>query len=183
MAQTHEGAIKTAAQQIGITEEEFRKKSDAGLKHCRLCREWHPLDEFGSDKSRSDGKASACRKSRGVDQRSRYVKRGRVSKLGARFKLVRDGDQRQAYGRIHHLIRTGRLPHPNELPCTDCGHIWKEGERRHEYDHYLGYAAEHHESVEAVCTLCHHARERGRDQIIMLLTMCLLCNPQSKKGE
>lgn len=31
-----------------------------------------------------------------------------------------------------------------------------------EYDHHLGYAAEHHEDVEAVCTTCHHAREVER---------------------
>ena len=54
------------------------------------------------------------------------------------------------------------IPSPNEMPCVDCGHIWGEGERRHEYDHYRGYAAEHHETVEAVCSKCHHERERRR---------------------
>ena len=32
----------------------------------------------------------------------------------------------------------------------------------YEYDHHLGYAAEHHEHhehVEALCSKCHHARE------------------------
>jgi hypothetical protein len=48
------------------------------------------------------------------------------------------------------------------LPCTDCGHEWQPGERRHEYDHHLGYAPEHHEHVQVVCTVCHHERERAR---------------------
>ncbi len=53
----------------------------------------------------------------------------------------RDGDKAQARHRVNVLVRTGRLAHPNALACADCGHIWKQGERRHEYDHYLGYAA------------------------------------------
>jgi hypothetical protein len=41
-------------------------------------------------------------------------------------------------------------------------HIHGPGKRRHEYDHYLGYAAEHHEHVQAVCSKCHHEREEKR---------------------
>jgi hypothetical protein len=48
------------------------------------------------------------------------------------------------------------------LTCIDCGHIWNPGERRHEYDHYLGYDAEHHEHVEPVCSRCHCNREMKR---------------------
>ncbi len=71
----------------------------------------------------------------------------------------RDGDRKQARQRINVEVRTGRRPHPNTLPCTDCGHIWFEGERRHEYDHHLGYAGKHHYDVEPVCTRCHTARD------------------------
>jgi len=52
--------------------------------------------------------------------------------------------------------------------CAQCGrlcgwcHAYATGERRHEYDHYLGYAPEHHEHVQAVCTTCHGAREVAR---------------------
>ena len=49
----------------------------------------------------------------------------------------------------------------------DCGHEYGSGERRHEYDHHLGYAAEHHEDVEAVCSKCHHAREDMRRGCLM----------------
>lgn len=48
----------------------------------------------------------------------------------------------------------------DDLACTDCGH--RGDDRRHEYDHYLGYAAEHHEDVESVCSPCHHRREKNR---------------------
>lgn len=59
----------------------------------------------------------------------------------------RDGDKVQARQRINVEVRTGRRPHPNALPCAGCGHVWREGERRHEYDHHLGYAAAHHGDV------------------------------------
>ena len=41
------------------------------------------------------------------------------------------------------------------LPCATCGHVWSVGETRHEYDHYLGYAAEYHYVVQSLCTKCH----------------------------
>lgn len=71
----------------------------------------------------------------------------------------RDGDKVQARQRINVEVRTGRRPHPNTIPCADCGHVYKPGERRHEYDHHRGYAARHHLHVEAVCTTCHAARD------------------------
>lgn len=74
----------------------------------------------------------------------------------------RDGDKVQARQRINVLVRTGRMPHPNTLACVDCGHTWTKGERRHEYDHHLGYAAEHHYDVEPVCTLCHAKRDNAQ---------------------
>lgn len=72
---------------------------------------------------------------------------------------ARDGDKKQARQRINVEVRMGRRPHPNTLACADCGHIHASGERRHEYDHHLGYAAEHHLDVEPVCTICHAKRD------------------------
>lgn len=63
---------------------------------------------------------------------------------------------------MNYLVDAGLIPDPNDLPCADCGHVYTPEGRRHEYDHYLGYAPEHHEDVEAVCTTCHHARETER---------------------
>lgn len=74
----------------------------------------------------------------------------------------RDGDRLQARQRVNVEVRTGRRPHPNTLPCSDCGHIWSPGERRHEYDHHKGYTAEHHLDVEPVCTTCHALRDSAK---------------------
>lgn len=75
---------------------------------------------------------------------------------------ARDGDKRQARQRINVEVRTGHRPHPNTLACVDCGHLHAPGERRHEYDHHRGYAADHHLDVEPVCTLCHVKRDSMR---------------------
>lgn len=83
-------------------------------------------------------------------------------------KPPRDGDKEQARQRINVEVRMGRRPHPNTLPCADCGHVWEPGARRHEYDHHLGYAAAHHYDVEPVCTVCHRARGDGRGELIQV---------------
>jgi len=77
-------------------------------------------------------------------------------------KPPRDGDKAQARQRINVEVRSGRRPHPNTIPCSDCGHVWEEGERRHEYDHYMGYAPGHHLEVSAVCTTCHAKRDSAK---------------------
>jgi hypothetical protein len=76
----------------------------------------------------------------------------------------RDGDKKQARQRINVEVRTGRRPHPNSLACVQCGHTWQPGERRHEYDHHLGYAAEHHYEVQPLCTRCHTAKDSEKAQ-------------------
>lgn len=86
----------------------------------------------------------------------------RKPRSGPRAHPPRDGDKIQARQRINVEVRTGRRPHPNQIPCADCGHVWSEGERRHEYDHYLGYSSEHHYDVEAVCTKCHAQRDSAK---------------------
>lgn len=81
---------------------------------------------------------------------------------------ARDGDRLQARQRVNVEVRHGWRPRPNDLPCVDCGHVWSEGERRHEYDHHLGYDAEHHTDVEPVCTTCHAARARTRGELVQV---------------
>jgi hypothetical protein len=80
-------------------------------------------------------------------------------------KPARDGDREQARQRVNVEVRTGRRPHPNTLPCADCQHEWKPGERRHEYDHFLGYDAVHHGDVQPVCTRCHSKRSFARGEV------------------
>jgi hypothetical protein len=70
---------------------------------------------------------------------------------------ARDGDKRQARRRIQTLIQNGTLPAPADVTCVDC-----QAAPGREYDHHLGYAAEHHEDVEALCASCHHKREADR---------------------
>jgi len=80
----------------------------------------------------------------------------------------RDGDKKQARQRINVEVRTGHRPHPNTIACVDCGHEWKAGERRHEYDHHKGYAPEHHLDVEPVCTVCHRKRVDARGELVQV---------------
>ena len=76
--------------------------------------------------------------------------------------MSRDPNKLRARQVVNAQVRSGSRPHPNSLPCVDCGHVWKKGERRHEYDHFKGYAAKHHLDVEPVCTTCHAARDGAK---------------------
>lgn len=139
-----------------------RPASRVGIPYCWRCKALHSRSAFNVDMSREDGLDPACRDSRSRNNRDRYQPRPRMSKLGQLFAETRSGDKKQARARVNHHVDVGLLPDPNSLPCTDCGHVHVEGERRHEYDHHLGYAAEHQLSVQAVCTTCHRKRERDR---------------------
>ena len=153
-----EGALKTAAARAGVGVNEYLDRLNRGLLYCWRCQDWHSAEEFGKDSSRSSGRAASCRRSKNAAAKKAYTPKPRPQ-AGRRFAEPRDGDVVQARGRVNYLVNIGILPDPNDVPCTDCGHIYKPGERRHEYDHHHGYGARHHECVEAVCTTCHHARE------------------------
>ena len=73
MAETYEDAIIIAAKKVGCTVEEYKAARAMGLKHCRICRVWLPLDDFGDDLSRWDLKASACRECKNQRARELYV--------------------------------------------------------------------------------------------------------------
>lgn len=161
MAQTYEGALKIAAKRAGVSRSEYGERIARGEKWCTLCRKWHAREMFSTDASRADGLATSCTRARNEWARTRYRRKPRPAP-GRSFVPARNGDRRQARRRINFFVETGLLPQPNALPCTDCGHTWKPGERRHEYDHHLGYAAEHHEHVACVCTRCHRKRDNGR---------------------
>lgn len=160
MAGTKTGAIRSLATKIGIDEAEFRRLVASGQKWCYRCRTWKNKSDFGRDKHRSDGLTSLCVSCRSECAKARYTPKARPP-AGRRFVDARAGDKKQARRRIDHLIASGLLPEPDVLPCCDCKHLGDD--RRHEYDHYLGYEPEHHEDVEAVCSRCHRKRsiERG----------------------
>lgn len=60
MAQTREGALKTAAKMAGMSVDDFEARL-ATEKRCTKCKEWRTRDSFGRDRSRSDGLNAKCR--------------------------------------------------------------------------------------------------------------------------
>lgn len=150
---------KMIASRIGISVEAYRASIEGGLKWCTVCKNFHDKSAFNRDRSRRDGLSAGCAKSTADRIRRKYMKRARV-RSGPSPSPARDMDKKQARKRVNLHVRMGRWPHPITIPCTDCGHVGRD--RRHEYDHYLGYAAEHHEDVQAVCTACHAKREMAR---------------------
>ena len=139
------GAERTAAIRVGVSVDEYRARRSAGEKWCYACRAWHPTGAFVADRRRGDGRKAKCLRS---DSGRPRGERDRVRELARRAVGV--------------AVRFGRLPRANDRPCVDCGHVWRDGERRHEYDHYLGYEIEHRLAVEPVCTTCHADREKAR---------------------
>jgi hypothetical protein len=159
MSQTHKGAILRAASNAGVSIEEYQERFLLGLKRCSKCKSWKPVDQFGADRTRYDGKEVDCFECR--HEYSRLKVRKVRTTNGPPPDPPRHNDKRQARKRINQLILSHRLQSPSELPCLDCGHIGAD--RRHQYDHYLGYAAMHHLDVQPVCEPCHIKREIKRD--------------------
>lgn len=153
------GVLKQAAARIGVSPEEYERRGAAGEKWCGGHRCWHSVADFAADRSRASGLTASCSAYRNDRARADYEPRPRPD-TGRRFVEPRDGDKLQARRRINYLVEASLIPNPNAVRCTDCQHLGAD--KRHEYDHYLGYDATHHEDVEAVCTKCHGARERVR---------------------
>jgi hypothetical protein len=160
MAQTKAGAILIAAKRAGLTPSQYAARISKGDKWCTLCQKLQPREDFAVDRSRYDGLMPSCKSARSQFNKSRYVPKAR--ERGRSFVPARDGDVKQARRRINYFVEKGLIPSPLSLPCVDCGRTWQPGGRRHEYDHHLGYDAEHHEHVEVVCSDCHHKREHRR---------------------
>ena len=139
------GVLKVAARRVGVSLGEYQQRVADGQKWCGGCRDWHPLAAFHIDASRGDGLAARCRT---VQNRRPRTERDPV-KERARHLVNRD-------------VRRGRLPRANDVPCTDCGAVWKPDVDRHEYDHFRGYEGAAALQAEVVCAACHRRRERGR---------------------
>lgn len=54
------GVMKVAAARLGVSIDEYIANISAGLKHCRKCMQWLPVDAFYVDKSRGDGHKAVC---------------------------------------------------------------------------------------------------------------------------
>ena len=160
MSGSLDGALKTAAARRDMSVEAYLSRCITE-KWCTRCKAWHPHGVFGTDRSRGDGLAQKCLLGARYLNRASYLPQPRPFRpMGPPANPPRDGDKKQARRRINVEVRCRRRVHPNTLPCTDCGHVWTKGERRHEYDHYRGYTAEHHYDVQPVCTRCHSARDK-----------------------
>lgn len=143
------GVMKVAAGRVGLTLDQYQSNVRGGLKWCTGCKIWHARSKFRDDETRGDGLAANC------DDYRRNWRRGR----GRGFSTV-DRIKERARQLIGMRVRRGTLSNPNNLPCMDCGHSGSD--RRHEYDHYLGYTGEAKEKVQPVCAKCHRKRERCR---------------------
>ena len=148
----------TAAKRIGISIEEYLRHKSAGQKWCTKCAQWHLVSEFGKDVHRGDGLSASCLRSKRVIQKALRFRHGRRGWLVE----TRDGDKLQARRRINYLVEQGEIPHPDDIPCMDCGDGVFAGCYRHEYDHVRGYDGENQLYVEAVCSKCHRNREDAR---------------------
>ena len=160
MAITKAGAIKIAAKKIGISVGGYQFNIALGFLWCTGCRKWHRKEDFSHDASRWSDRNQSCKmyKKRIACENYIPIPPEKRKLTGPPPGKPRAGDKTQARHRVNVLVRTGKIPKPNELPCVDCGHQHKEGGKRHEYDHHNGYGAEHHLDVISLCSTCHHRR-------------------------
>lgn len=77
MAQTKNGAIKRAANKIGISFAQYLEKQSQSLKWCFKCSSWQKVINFKTDKSRFDGLTAQCVSCRRV--KIKKVTKGRIS--------------------------------------------------------------------------------------------------------
>jgi len=150
------GILKTAAKKCGLSLEEYQRRLADGLKRCTFCEEWKPINCFGSDSTRWDGKMQGCAECRNARAKETYEPISVLLQLpfGPRRIARRKGDKWQAKARINSDVEYGLRPNPNDLFCVKCGH--KGSNRRHEYHHVMGYEEMHHYDVLPLCSRCHH---------------------------
>jgi len=162
------GVEKVAAKRLGLSLEDYRANIAAGLKHCGKCRQWLARSAFNADATRGDGLDKHCQSCRSTGNPKGWHDKPNINpetgRPGPTPQAPRDGDKFQARQAVTRLVRLGLVPKAAALACADCGHIGAD--RKHEYDHHLGYAAEHHEHVEPVCVDCHSRRTHNRGESV-----------------
>ena len=52
---------KQGASRLGISVEEYQQRVADGQRRCAGCHAWHPVSEFGRDRSTTDGLNRICR--------------------------------------------------------------------------------------------------------------------------
>jgi hypothetical protein len=153
--------MKGLSAKAGVTIDQFRENINSGLKWCYVCTGWKLVNSFGNDSTRHDGKDPKCLDCRSMLSKARRAtlpKKPR-SRMGPLPSQERDGDKIQARRRVNLLVQRGKIPHPNTLPCSKCGHTGID--RRHEYHHHEGYGVGCHMKVIPLCTPCHAEEDRN----------------------
>lgn len=79
------GGPAAAATTLGVTTEDYLRRRAAGEKWCWGCVIWHPVELFGRDRSRHDGRAGACREFQRERVQAAYVPLARRTKDGRRY--------------------------------------------------------------------------------------------------
>ena len=107
MPQTHYGAMLACANRVGLSFKEYRSRVQAGLKHCMTCKQWLPVADFTTDKSRHDGLCPSCASCRAERQRTRYIPKEKKSRrpysAQARANIAEGVKQSFLRGRVHPL--------------------------------------------------------------------------------
>lgn len=154
------GAFKTAAAKCGLTLDQYLRRIERGEKRCTDCEQWKSRDEFAVDRSRWDGLATKCAPCASERGKAGHecVPLEDLSVSGPPRLPISDGDKVRARQLVNMEVKRGRRPNPNSLFCALCGHLGDD--RRHEYHHHMGYAAEHVFDVIALCSLCHANEHR-----------------------
>ena len=145
------GSLKTAAKRAGLTLLDYQQRRARGLKRCTACKRWKATSKYASDSTRSDKLNARCKTCFNAWNKGRP--RGRA-----------DPAKQRARKRVWARVSRGTMPHPNTLPCTDCGRYRRPGGPRFEYDHPHGYVGDNAVRVEAVCKVCHGKRGTKRGE-------------------
>ena len=83
MSGTPRGALMTAALRVGERPADYAQRLIADEKWCIGCKAWHDIEQFGADRTRTDGRAAACRAARSKRTRELYrIKANAGSVLG-----------------------------------------------------------------------------------------------------
>jgi len=97
-------SAKTAASRLRLELPEYLSFLESGMKHCWICQLWHPLANFGADRSRPDGLASSCKQSRREQEWLRY--RPKIS--------------RRRFSRVSCCCCDCSVPYVPPVICTEC---------------------------------------------------------------
>lgn len=122
------------------------------VKHCPRCTRDKPLDEFGVDRARADGRTPWCMLCRAADARSRRRNRTPserqldATRFRARYRA--EPEKWKAKVAVARAVAAGKLTKPAK--CERCGNE----HRRLEARHTAGYERENWLVVEWCCRSC-----------------------------